>query len=110
MKTISTRLEVATPGGFEVEVDVLDGAATAVSQTMRDMETCKIESICGPREMYGHDRLHEAFEHFCGRWQEGVELLLEDGGAIAGTLTRAVDAYTEFEGEAEQAFRDPGER
>ncbi|PRX49005.1 hypothetical protein B0I33_10337 [Prauserella shujinwangii] len=91
-------------GRFEVELDVLDGAATAVSQTMHDMETCKIESICGPAEMYGHDGVHEAFEHFCGRWQQGVELLIEDGATIAGALNRAVEGYGDFEGEAEQVF------
>lgn len=95
-------------GGFEVELDVLKGAADAVSQTMRDMQSCQVDDICGPPEEYGHDGLHAAFEHFCGRWQEGVEILLEDGAAISEALRGALRSYSEMEQAAEDTLRGRG--
>lgn len=95
-------------GGFEVELDVLDGAAKAVSQTMQDMESCQVADICGPSEEYGHDGLHGAFAHFCDRWQEGVEILLEDGEAIGEALRGAAQSYRELDQEAEDRLRGVG--
>lgn len=79
--------------GFTVHVDALRDAARGVGQTVRDMESCKIEGIAGGEKQYGHAGVHEGFEHFCDRWQEGVELLLEDGAAIAEVLATASSRY-----------------
>ena len=76
--------------GFTVHVDELRAAARGVGQTVRDMGSCKIEDIAGEEEQYGHAGVHQGFEHFCARWQEGVEILLEDGAAIAEALTGGV--------------------
>lgn len=95
--------------GFEVDLDVLDGAATSISRTMRDMEQCEVEYIVGPEEEYGHAGLREAFEHFCDRWQDGVEMLLEDGETIAQVLNRAVDVYMDVDDTAERTFKAHGD-
>lgn len=100
--------------GFDVDVGVLADAASGISQTMGDMRQCEVEYIVGPEEMYGHAGVHGAFEHFCDRWQEGVELLLEDGGIISDALIRAVDTYVGVDTSIADGFRvqssgpDPG--
>lgn len=95
--------------GFDVDLEVLDGAATAISRTMRDMEQCEVEDIVGPEEEYGHAVLHEAFEHFSDRWQDGVDLLIEDGDTIVRALNRAVDVYLEVDRSAERTFKAHGD-
>ncbi|MGH3965175.1 MAG: hypothetical protein ACRDTH_11600 [Pseudonocardiaceae bacterium] len=94
--------------GFDVKLLALDQAAQAVSQTMRDMETCAVEDIHGEAGQYGHDGLHEAFQHFCDRWQYGVEFLIEDGDKIARGLNASMDAYINADGTAEQSMRSVG--
>jgi hypothetical protein len=83
----------APSAGFYVELNALDAAASGINDTFHDMSTIKIEKICGPEEMYGSGQLRDAFEHFCDRWQEGVEILLKDTGQIAGALTDAAAIY-----------------
>lgn len=95
-------------GGFKVDLDVLDDAANAVSQTMRDMESCQVSDICGPPEEYGHDELRAAFDHFCARWQQGVEILLEDGESISEALRRAAQSYREIDRDTEDTLRGLG--
>lgn len=97
------------PEGFDVDLEVLDGAATTISRTMRDMEQCEVEDIVGPEEEYGHEGLHEAFEHFCDRWQTAVELLIEDGDSISSALNRSVDAYIEVDSSAARTFKAHGD-
>jgi|SRR5215217_7923273 len=79
--------------GFYVELNALDSAANGINDTLRDMSTIKIEKICGPEEMYGSGQLRDAFEHFCDRWQEGVEILLKDSGQVTHALTEAAAIY-----------------
>jgi hypothetical protein len=85
-----------------VHVDALLAAARGVGQTVRDMESFQIEDIAGEEEQYGHAGVHEGFEHFCARWQEGVEILIEDGLAIADVLTVSASQY----GAADQTGAD----
>ncbi len=88
--------------GFTVHVDELRAAARGAGQTVRDMESCKIEDIAGEEDQYGHAGVHQGFEHFCARWQEGVEILLNDGAVIAEALTMAASQY----GAADQTSTD----
>lgn len=96
------------PDGFDVQLVALDQAAQAVSQTMRDMESCAVEDIDGGADQYGHDGLHDAFEHFCDRWQYGVEVLIEDGDKIAKALNASMDAYINADSTVEQSMRSIG--
>jgi hypothetical protein len=88
--------------GFTVHVEVLRSAARGITETMRDMQEYRIEDLSGDEPQYGHEGVHEGFEHFCGRWQEGLELLLEDAGVIAEALAMAASSY----GAADQTGAD----
>ncbi|MBC6447147.1 hypothetical protein [Actinokineospora xionganensis] len=94
--------------GFNVDLAALDQAGQAISQTMHDMKTCSVDRIDGGSGQYGHDGLHEAFEHFCDRWQYGVEVLIEDGDKIAKALNASLDAYIDVDQSAEQSMRATG--
>ncbi|MGH3973076.1 MAG: hypothetical protein ACRDS9_07100 [Pseudonocardiaceae bacterium] len=96
------------PNGFDVQLAALDQAAQAISQTMRDMESCAVEDIAGDAGQYGHDGLHDAFEHFCDRWQYGVEVLIEDGDKIVRALNASMDTYINTDGAVEQSMRSVG--
>lgn len=96
------------PHGFDVKLGALDQAAQAISQTMRDMESCAVEDIEGRAHQYGHNGLHDAFEHFCDRWQYGVEVLIEDGDKIVRALNASMDAYIDADGAAEQSMLSVG--
>ncbi|WP_258342229.1 hypothetical protein [Saccharopolyspora gregorii] len=94
--------------GFDVDLQVLDSAGEAVAQTMHDMQSCKVEDICGDEQQYGHAGLHDAFEHFCDRWQHGVEVLIEDGDTITQVLNKVVDTYVEADAASEESMRAVG--
>jgi hypothetical protein len=99
---------VRVPDGFDVDLTALDQAGQAISQTMHDMKTCEVDDIVGATHLYGHDGLRGAFDHFCDRWQYGVEVLLEDGGKIARALNASMDGYIENDSTVEQTFRAAG--
>lgn len=94
--------EGALVTGFSVDVEVLRDAARGIGQTIRDMQAYRTEDLSGDEPQYGHEGVHEGFEHFCSRWQEGVELLIEDAGTIAEVLTIAASTY----GAADQTGAD----
>lgn len=94
--------------GFDVQLAALDQAAQAISQTMQDMKSCEVEDIVGPANQYGHDGLHDAFEHFCDRWQYGVKVLVEDGDQVAAALTESKDTYVNADRAAVQSIQSAG--
>ncbi len=96
------------PDGFQVDLTALDQAAVGISRTLRDMQTIAVEDISGDSGQYGHDGLHEAFEHFCQRWQYGVEVLIEDGGKIVTALNACLDAYIDSDSTAAESMRTAG--
>lgn len=95
--------------GFDVDLEVLGGAAAAISQTMRDVEMRQVDDIGGPEGQYGHTGLHGAFEHFSDRWQHGLDLLIEDAGTVAQALIRAADVYRESDDDAARRFEAHGD-
>lgn len=44
-------------GGFEVDLDAMREAARGIDRTLRDMEACEVDAICGPEVEYGHEDL-----------------------------------------------------
>jgi hypothetical protein len=94
--------------GFDVDLAALDRAAYGVARIMRDMESCAVDDIDGGAAQYGHDGLHSAFEHFCDRWQYGVEVLVEDGATIVRALNASMDVYLETDRTAEHSMRSAG--
>jgi hypothetical protein len=95
-------------GGFNSDLATLDMAATSISQTMRDMATIDVDDIPGDSSQYGHEGLHASFEHFCSRWQYGVEVLVEDGASIVQAINAAVDTYIEADRSAESSLHAAG--
>ncbi|SFB64949.1 hypothetical protein SAMN05216266_1514 [Amycolatopsis marina] len=89
--------------GFDVDVDALRGAASGIGKTLHDREVCEIRGVCGDAEQYGSDAVHGAFADFCGRWQYGVEVLLDDAEGIRDALGRAASAYQA----TDEGMRDP---
>lgn len=81
--------------GFEVDLQVLENAGIAITQTMRDMEARRVDNIYDDEQQYGHVGLHDGLRHFCERWQYGVEVLVEDGNTITRVLNDVVDTYIE---------------
>jgi hypothetical protein len=75
---------------------------------MRDMQTIAVEDISGDAGQYGHDGLHEAFEHFCERWQYGVDVLIEDGGKVVTALNASMDSYIDADSTAAESMRMTG--
>jgi hypothetical protein len=94
--------------GFNANLEALDAAATSISQTMRDAETIDVEDISGDAPQYGHDGLHASFDHFCSRWQYGVEMLIEDGASIVQAINEAVDTYIKADSSAERSLHTAG--
>lgn len=94
--------------GYRVDIEVLDLAGEAIAQTMHDMESCEVQGICGEQAQYGHAGLHEAFGHFCERWQEGVEMLIEDGDTIVRVLNRAAQAYLQADHDSIRTLESAG--
>lgn len=95
--------------GFDVDLEVLGGAAAAISQTMRDVGKRQLDDFGGPAKQYGHTELHKAFEHFSDRWQHGLGLLIDDAGTVAQALIRAADVYRESDGTAARRFEALGD-
>lgn len=102
--------EVETvPEGFNVDLQALDRAAEAIAQTMHDMQSREVGDICGDEQQYGHSGLHAAFEHFCSRWQYGVEVLIEDGDTMTQVLNKVVDTYVAADQSSAQSLRSMGQ-
>lgn len=94
--------------GFEVDLQVLDSAAEAVAQTMHAMQSCTVEDLCGDAPQYGHADLHAAFQHFCDRWQYGVEMLIEDGTTLTQVLNKVVETYVQADHDGERTMHASG--
>lgn len=94
--------------GFNADLETLDLAATSIAQTMRDMEVIDLEDISGDAPQYGHEGLHASLEHFCSRWQYGVEVLVEDGASIVQAINAAVQTYIEADSSAERSLHSAG--
>jgi len=56
-------------------------------------------------ESCGAQHVHEAAEHFIGRWGYGMGLLAEDAEHLAGQLERSADEYQQLENEISRSAR-----
>jgi hypothetical protein len=96
--------------GFHVEVGVLESAAAGIRQTVAD-QVSALEDVDGGPATYGHDGLHQAMETFCDRWNEGLDILIKDAGAIGDILGQAAQAYRAADAAAAgRLTSDPAER
>ncbi|WP_239117453.1 hypothetical protein [Paractinoplanes ferrugineus] len=78
-----------------MDVGVLEAAATAISASVSDQRGTRLDQVDGAADTYGHDGVHQALEGFCGRWNAGFDLLLDDAEAISGLLSAVARAYRE---------------
>ena len=79
--------------GFTVDVDALTAAGQGIKDVMGKLDQKSVEDIDCDSDAVGHGGLADRLESFCGRWQVGVENLLEDGAQIAQRLLDSADVY-----------------
>lgn len=79
--------------GFTVDVDALTAAGQGIKDVMSKLDQMSVEDIDCDSDSVGHSGLADRLESFCGRWQIGVENLLEDGAQIAQRLLDSAEAY-----------------
>ena len=97
--------------GFHVEVDVLDSAAAGIRQSVADQTGSALDDLDGGAATYGHDGLHGAMATFCGRWNEGLDILIKDADAIGDILGKAAQAYRDADAAAAgRLTTDPAEQ
>ena len=97
--------------GFHVEIGVLDAAAAGIRQSVADQKGTALEDVDGGSATYGHEGVHHAMETFCARWNEGLDILIKDAGAIGDILTKAAQAYREVDAAAAARLTtDPAEQ
>jgi hypothetical protein len=97
--------------GFHVEIDVLEAAAAGIAGSVADQERSPLAGLDRGAETYGHEGLHGAMETFCDRWNEGLDILLDDAGAIGDILARAAHEYRAVDrAGAARLTGDPAER
>lgn len=81
------------PEGFEVDLEALGGAAKGIAEIMREMAERDLDDLDGSAQRYGHENLHEAFEHFCGR--SSASWFEQPGGGIQYKFDRPLKWYEE---------------
>lgn len=100
-------------GGYAVDLEALSRAVRGVRATVDQVEVGRLDGVgTAP----GHDRLSQVLEEFATRWQVGVEVLAEDGRAVADRLAAAEAGYRRADSGAAQgldglvrgAGHDPG--
>lgn len=84
-------------GGYGVDLDAVRGAAGGIRRTVDQVRAQRVEDLEVSGGDVGHEALAEAVGGFCGRWQHGVGVLVEDGEEIARQLGAAVDTYAAAE-------------
>jgi hypothetical protein len=90
--------------GFSVDVEALRSAGEGIVELMRMLDQHKVEDIDCDSAAVGHGELAGKLESFCGRWQVGVENLLEDGKQISQRLLDSAKAYSDSDQAAATAL------
>jgi hypothetical protein len=97
--------------GFHVEIEVLEAAGTGIAGSVADQERSPLADLDRGAQTYGHEGLHGAMKTFCNRWNEGLDILLDDAGAIGDILARAAHQYRTVDQVAAASLTgDPAER
>ena len=96
--------------GFHVEIDVLETASAGIAGSVADQRRSPLEDLDRGEKTYGHEALQGAMKTFCDRWNEGLDILLDDAGAIGDILTRAAREYRKVDqAAAARLTGDPAE-
>ncbi|WP_414945548.1 hypothetical protein [Amycolatopsis sp. cmx-11-32] len=96
--------------GFHVDIEVLEGAAKGIAQSVHDQQSFALRDLCGDSALYGHSGLHSALADYCARWSQGLDTLTEDAEVIGDCLKHVAEAYRSTDAAATEKLRvDPGE-
>jgi hypothetical protein len=79
--------------GFNVNATALTDAGQGIADLMKMLGEHKVEDIDCDAGAVGHEGLAGQLESFCGRWQVGVENLLEDGSQFSQRLLDCAATY-----------------
>lgn len=88
--------------GFRVDLAALKDAASGISGTIDQVNRRKVSDIDCDNQAFGHDRLADTVNDFCGRWARGVDNLATDSRTVVGHLTESAKAYEAID----QSVRD----
>jgi hypothetical protein len=76
--------------GYAVDLDALHRAAQGVRATVEQVGAARLDGV---GTAAGHEGLGAVLAEFATRWQRGVEVLTEDGRAVADRLAAAEAGY-----------------
>ncbi|MEU4694875.1 hypothetical protein [Actinoplanes sp. NPDC023714] len=78
---------------FHVDLAAIDEAAAGIAQTAAAHDRTGLEDLQRSAARYGDEELSGAVRDYCGRWDDGLDLLVEDARLISDVLTRAAAVY-----------------
>ncbi|MER7772109.1 hypothetical protein [Kitasatospora sp. NPDC096140] len=84
--------------GFKVDLEALKTASSGIADTMVKLKVKKVSDLDSKKGDIGHGHLADVLEHFCTRWEIGVENLAKDAQAVSKRLDASVKAYQSIEG------------
>ncbi|AGL14301.1 hypothetical protein [Actinoplanes sp. N902-109] len=95
--------------GFHVDIEALERAGDGIAQSIADQKKAGLKDVCADADSYGDEALHSALRRFCDRWNDGMDLLIDDAQKISDILARAGRAYRAVENATASRLRDdPG--
>jgi hypothetical protein len=94
--------------GFHVDVAKVSEAAQGIASSIGDQRQFELRKLPGHAGQYGDDDLHDALAEYCNRWNDGLDILIEDAKAISDSLSRVAQAYRACDhGAATRLTSDP---
>lgn len=98
--------------GYQVDVDVLDGAARSMRELAADQDQFELRGLCGEPEVYGHQGLHDGLADACDKLSNTLDNLASTVEDLAGGLEKSAALYRESEQANAQKLQggggDPG--
>ncbi|WP_436524235.1 WXG100 family type VII secretion target [Actinoplanes sp. HUAS TT8] len=95
--------------GFHVDIESLEQASGGIARSVNDQEKRQLKDVYAGPEAYGDVSVHRAVKHFCDRWNDGLDLLVEDAKEVSDILGRAATAYRAVDNANAASLRgDPG--
>lgn len=95
--------------GFHVDIESLEQASGGIARSVNDQEKHRLKDVYGGPDAYGDVSVQRAVKHFCDRWSNGLDLLVEDAKKVSDILGRAATAYRAVDNaNAASLHGDPG--
>ncbi|GIF09715.1 hypothetical protein [Actinoplanes siamensis] len=95
--------------GFHVDIESLEQASSGIARSVNDQEKHRLKDVYAGPDAYGDVSVHRAMKHFCDRWNDGLDLLVEDAKKVSDILGRAATAYRAVDNTNAASLRgDPG--